>query len=630
MTLIAPHSTSTQSWTETNSLDATLLDPFVPSQSANSQTQFLALSQTQQSESADFEADIERFARSDAGDRPISRARTNRSKGLKQTIRGKKKRILGTGHNDLLDASKGKGRNVLLGKGGNDKLKGKAKDRLLGGGGRDRLDTRKGRKNMLKGGGGNDVLFAGKQDTAFGNGGADKLDASKGKGRNTLKGGGGPDLLIGKMGDRLVGGNGNDEFVIINRTLPAEPLIIQDFQQGSDRLGVRNVSEDLQFGEFAFRKQGQNTVVSVQGEDIAILENVTMPQLQAPDFAGLAPSPSVAPSASPPRSSSPVPIPSAVPIEADAIAPHQGDDNTHVTIRRSNQYSVVALDAQNILLQFDVSGLNDANTFIPDLNPSSSVGVFPDAIQNYVSGQGVLPFGVDPEPFVANGSIALDAVDLRIELVQDANRNAFVTGGRDTLEYVFIDASGSNPSDNELLRLSLDFTSALFSGIVPTFDQQQAINSLEYVVQNDLLAYTTRVQVAGNQLFSVGSVQNTQPSKTYTQTSIGESAQSSVTQFRLVGSQQELTIEDQNGSATAGLFVNAIEDFSDELTGQSFALGNLSANRVGDEVTYAIANTTISQTASLTLSGTAFDPDLAVNNLSYILTNDLLQLAFFS
>ena len=58
-------------------------------------------------------------------------------------------------------------------------------------------------------------------------------------------------------------------------------------------------------------------------------------------------------------------------------------------------------------------------------------------------------------------------------------------------------------------------------------------------------------------------VQNTQPSKTY--------RQSGNIQFRLVGSQQNLAIEDQNDDANAGLFVNAIEECQDEVTGQSFS-----------------------------------------------------------
>ena len=237
--------------------------------------------------SLDLETDLDLEQQGNADLRPLTRANSNAKKRLKQTITGKNKRISGTSGNDILDASKGKGRIVLKGKGGNDTLKGKKNDRLLGGGGHDRIDTRKGRKNMLKGGGGNDTLFAGTRDTVFGNGGADTLDASKGKGRNTLKGGGGPDVLIGKMGDRLVGGNGGDEFVLINRTLPSKPLIVQDFQKGHDRLSIRKMADAPLFSELEFRQQGQNTVVAVQGQDIAILEDVTAPQLQANDFEGL-------------------------------------------------------------------------------------------------------------------------------------------------------------------------------------------------------------------------------------------------------------------------------------------------------------------------------------------------------
>lgn len=569
-----------------------------------------------------------------------SRGRDRNLQGVKQTIRGNNQQVLGTGRNDQLDASPGKGRNRLLGKGGNDRLKGKRQDRLLGGRGRDRLDTHKGRRNVLKGGSGRDVLFPGQRDKVFGNGGADKLDASKGKGKNVLNGGGGPDVLIGKKGDRLVGGNGSDEFVLINRTLPSQPLIIRDFQVGRDRLSVRKGPNGLSLSDLGFSQRGQNTMVVAQGQDIAILENVTVSQLITSEGASSAlessPNPSSALAAE--GEGNPNANMGNNPLGNQEIAINPGTTTetvpSPVTVQQNNQYSITALDSSDILAQFDLSGVQASNTFIPDNAPSSELGFFTGGIQDYVAS---VP-GRDNSSslrIAPNQSAGVNIVDLRAELVQDANRNAFIANGRDTIEYVLIDpklpASGNassnalnNPAnDKELLRLSLDFTSPFFAGFVPNFDQNQAINSIEYILENDLLAYAMRVQVAGTQLFSIGDVQNTKPSKTY--------SESGKTQFRLVASQQ--AIEDQNNAPDAGLFENTIEAFEDYLTGQSFTVGNLSTRFNGAMVTYTITNnsatTPVSQNAILDLTDTDVDADLAVNNLLYILANDLLKLAFF-
>ncbi|MEM9214183.1 MAG: calcium-binding protein [Cyanobacteria bacterium P01_F01_bin.150] len=665
MTLFSPQSTpgleSIPGWSALNTLDASSADPLARLQTAHSHQQSPLLDNPEPLDALAegyllVQGEVQSAPRDRALTRSIPRTISTQNKGLTQTISGKNQRVLGTNRNDRLDASKGQGRNRLLGKGGNDRLKGKQNDRLMGGSGRDRLDTRKGRKNILKGGGGNDILFPGKRDTVFGNGGADRLDASKGRGRNTLNGGGGSDVLIGKMGDRLVGGGGNDEFVLINRTLPTQPLIVQDFQQGRDRLSLRNAPDGLSVSDLKFRQQGQNTVIVAQGQDIAILENVTANQLTIFDFvdtASEAPAEFI-PLPTPSGTSSLLPDslagPPATPPEVLPIVEDNNDGNARasdsatgsrnrstVMIQQQNQYSITSLNASDVLLRFNLSGLDASNTFIPDRNSDPNVGVFPDAIQEYVSGNGTLPFGVTAVPFAADGQIAFDTVDLRAELVQDASRNAFITNGRNTIEYVFTNpnqASNSsaknNPSTtgqtNELLRLSLDFTSNFLIGTVPNFDLHQAINSIEYIVENDLLAQATRVQVAGTQLFTIGNVQNTQPSRTYRQPGNA--------QFRLVGSQQNLSIQDQNSSANAGFFEKAIEDFQDELTGQSISVGNLSASLDGSRVTYAIAqstpNNTPLKTATLDLTGTTFDPTLAVNNLPYILTNDLLKLAFLS
>ena len=181
------------------------------------------------------------------------------STNLKEKIQGKKQRVVGTQGNDTLDASKGKGKNTLVGKKGNDRLLGRKQDKLLGGAGDDRLDTRKGSKNTLKGGGGNDTLAGG-------------------AGRDNLNGGGGNDDLEGGRGsDTVRGGGGRDTFVL---SQGAGEDTIRDFNNGQDKLRVTGIA----FADLSIEAQGNDTLISTGNDTLAILSNVRVRTITQADF----------------------------------------------------------------------------------------------------------------------------------------------------------------------------------------------------------------------------------------------------------------------------------------------------------------------------------------------------------
>ncbi|MEM9218235.1 MAG: hypothetical protein AAGD25_28320 [Cyanobacteria bacterium P01_F01_bin.150] len=157
--------------------------------------------------------------------------------------------ISGTTRNDRLRGTSASDR--IEGLGGNDRITGLAgDDTILGGGGRDRLN----------GGAGDDTLLGGK--------GSDRLSGKSGN-----------DILSGGKGsDRYVGGKGND---IFNLQTGSGRDIIRDFEQGTDRLGLSN---GLSFEALDFTRRGKNTLVSVNGDAIALIEDARPRQFTSADF----------------------------------------------------------------------------------------------------------------------------------------------------------------------------------------------------------------------------------------------------------------------------------------------------------------------------------------------------------
>jgi Ca2+-binding RTX toxin-like protein len=135
---------------------------------------------------------------------------------------GKKATIVGTAGNDrIVPPRGGKGVQVVVARGGNDRIKvGKGADVVCGGSGNDRINLGGGPNKGL-GGGGNDTITGGavtdkKLDGGTGNDtivagfGAETLDG--GPGDDDLDGGGDADVLLGEDGnDVLTGGDGADQ-----------------------------------------------------------------------------------------------------------------------------------------------------------------------------------------------------------------------------------------------------------------------------------------------------------------------------------------------------------------------------------------------------------------------------------
>ncbi|MEM9448620.1 MAG: calcium-binding protein [Cyanobacteria bacterium P01_E01_bin.6] len=212
-------------------------------------------------------------------------------------IKDRGQRVVGTGQADRIDASKGRGQNQLLGKGGNDRIFVSKKDTAKGAGGSDYLSAEKGKaRNRLKGGRGNDTLVARKRDRLFGESGHDILDSRNSKANNQLHGGSGNDrLYAGRKRDALTGGRGSDQFWLATQQLPLIPHTVHDFEPGIDRLGIDRVDGITGVTDLTIAATALGTMVSAQGEAIALLRNVVPQQLGSENFIVVSDSNSPAP-----------------------------------------------------------------------------------------------------------------------------------------------------------------------------------------------------------------------------------------------------------------------------------------------------------------------------------------------
>jgi hypothetical protein len=183
----------------------------------------------------------------------------------RQIMAGGNERITGTPASDLIIAIKGEGRNLLVGRGGDDRI------------------------------------LVGQFDRALGQGGDDLLDARRARQRNGLSGGTGEDqLYAGQWGDYLKGGAGADQFWLATRTLPRRRHQVWDFQPGRDRLGFKQVDGVTGLRDLSLMPVGSHTVIRAQGKAIARLRNISPDQLRADDF--IFSSPDIIPVPDPPGS----------------------------------------------------------------------------------------------------------------------------------------------------------------------------------------------------------------------------------------------------------------------------------------------------------------------------------------
>ncbi|MEO1144346.1 MAG: calcium-binding protein [Cyanobacteria bacterium J06638_22] len=170
------------------------------------------------------------------------------------------------------------GNDTLLGYAGDDTIQGKrGANRLVGAAGNDRLF----------GGGENDTLNGGADDDRlFGRSGNDRLNGQAGD--DILRGGAGRDVMIGGVGDdRLLGGVGNDliitgggsDRIVIREGQGLDR--VRDFTDGLDRI----VLGDIRFGQLSIQQSGGGVLISKGSEPLLRLQNTTVGQINAADFA---------------------------------------------------------------------------------------------------------------------------------------------------------------------------------------------------------------------------------------------------------------------------------------------------------------------------------------------------------
>lgn len=158
----------------------------------------------------------------------------------------------------------GLGNDTIFGGEGDDILRGDRNHRSSGGsiGGDD----------LIYGGLGNDRIGGkGGNDQIYGEGGDDKVWGDNGN--DTIWGGNGDDTLSG--------GAGNDIFVL---TRDEGIDQIADFQIGEDLIGLAG---SISFSELSFNSDGGNTLISLENETLAILNNLDSSNLTESSFTAI-------------------------------------------------------------------------------------------------------------------------------------------------------------------------------------------------------------------------------------------------------------------------------------------------------------------------------------------------------
>ena len=144
--------------------------------------------------------------------------------------------------------------------------------------------------------GNNDILFTGNGD--------DLIDVSLALGHNRLYAGDGDDILLAGSNNRLVGDAGADVFfvgrgegnnlitggedadqfwILTDEALPTAANIITDFNRAEgDVIGFANTS--LDFGALEFSADGDSTLISALGRELAILVGIEPTQISESDL----------------------------------------------------------------------------------------------------------------------------------------------------------------------------------------------------------------------------------------------------------------------------------------------------------------------------------------------------------
>ena len=120
-------------------------------------------------------------------------------------------------------------------------------------------------ENRIYGGNGNDTVVLGENDRVFGGEGNDRIFATSG-GNNTI-----------------TGGAGADQFWIATASIPNSTNTITDFTLGEDLIGIAGLGID--FDDLTITQTDADTVIAVNGSDLAVLSNVSADSLNRNSFA---------------------------------------------------------------------------------------------------------------------------------------------------------------------------------------------------------------------------------------------------------------------------------------------------------------------------------------------------------
>ena len=148
----------------------------------------------------------------------------------------------------------------------------------------------------------NDTLeVEGSRSLVLASEGNDLIDSSLAEGNNRIFGNGGDDTFVLGEGDHSIGGEGTDSFFVTNNgnstitggkgadqfwiaaaEIPEAANTITDFVSGEDVLGIAGLN--IGFDDLSITQNGNNTVISTDGQDLASLSGVSSSNLNADNF----------------------------------------------------------------------------------------------------------------------------------------------------------------------------------------------------------------------------------------------------------------------------------------------------------------------------------------------------------
>lgn len=144
--------------------------------------------------------------------------------------------------------------------------------------------------------------FTGNGELVFAGAGNDLIDASLGSGNNRIYAQAGNDLLFAGNSDRLLGGNGDDSFFVtdggnnfltgdggadvfwvLTVEFPAAANTICDFEIGVDRIALGSSIDISSIDDLNFSQVENNTVIAAEARNIAVVQNISVNELEASD-----------------------------------------------------------------------------------------------------------------------------------------------------------------------------------------------------------------------------------------------------------------------------------------------------------------------------------------------------------